>query len=132
MTGHECQELIQSQLGYIMRRPCKDKVYHDGVEPKQLDKWRNRWLHGGWLGQNAAPDYVPESFDCDDMVSDFVAYCRRQNAMTGKALPIGEASVPGHFVMMYVRRDDKVICAFDPQSCEHFQFPKDAQYIGGI
>ena len=116
MNGREYLKIINDKWPYMLMRPPKDKLYHDGVSERQLLKWRKEWLRGalfGWI--NPVPDYKPESFDCDKEVVDFIAFCTRKNAATGKALPICKASVQGHVIMMFV---DGGIKLFDVRACE--------------
>lgn len=50
----------------------------------------------------APPQYNGDSFDCDDEVLDFLAFIRRENARSGKALPAFFVVVGAHALMGFV------------------------------
>ena len=117
MTQDDLYAIIKEQVGYGRLRPLKDVIYHDGISYRQIEQWRKGWWRGAWFGLvNPVPDYTPESFDCDDIAADFVAYCRRQNAYSRKALPMCVAFVQGHALVLFV--DDSGVRFFDPNEGE--------------
>jgi len=117
MTQDDLYAIIKEQVGYGRLRPLKDVTYHDGISYRQIEQWRKGWWRGAWFGLiNPVPDYTPESFDCDDIAADFVAYCRRQNAYSRKALPMCVAFVQGHALVLFV--DDSGVRFFDPNEGE--------------
>ena len=116
MTQDDLYAIIKEQVGYGRLRPLKDVIYHDGISYRQIEQWRKGWWRGAWFGLvNPVPDYTPESFDCDDIAADFVAYCRRQNAYSRKALPMCVAAISLHDVVMFVD-DDQTVRLYDPSN----------------
>lgn len=114
MDRREYTKLIDAKWKYMMMRPGLDKEYHDGVDVAQLQEWRKEWLMGRCFGLvNPVPDYKQDSFDCDNEVIDFIAFCHRKNAGTGKGLPVCLAALTGHAVMMFVEKGSQRIGFFD-------------------
>lgn len=120
MTANEYMALLNSTWPYVPMRFVKDAVYHDGVTVKQLRKWRKDWLCGRVFGiVNPAPDYMKDSFDCDDEVLTYLAVCTMQNARSGRALPLCSAKVrldsdsAPHAVVVFVEAGTGKVCLYD-------------------
>jgi len=119
MNRREYTKLIAAKWPYMPMRPGRDLQYREGIDVAQLHEWRKAWIRGPWFGLvSPLPDYSPEDFDCDDEVVDFIAYCVRRNAGTGKALPICFAAITGHAVLCFVERGTCRIGFFDVRKGE--------------
>lgn len=119
MNQSDFYSIIKEQIGYPPMRPLVDKLYHDGVSLKQIERWRSEWWRGALFGIiNPVPDYTPESFDCDEITGDFIAFCRRKNAYARKALPmcqcVLDGSPEGHVVVLFVA-ENGTLRLYDPQ-----------------
>lgn len=137
MDCREYQKLLNARWPYIMMRPAKDSVYHNGVTVKQLRKWRSEWLQGRMFGLvNPAPDYKAESFDCDKEVITYLAHCIVQNARTGKALPMCTAKLGplqtsvAHSVVCFVERGTWQVGLYDVRAdVVHLVDPRKPEYL---
>ena len=115
MNSKELNEIIVAQLGHVPMRILRSEEYHDGIPFRQIERWRSEWYRGALFGLvNPVPDYAPNSFACGDAVDDFIAFCRRKNAYTGKALPMCYCAIPGHAVALFCDTDG-TLRLYDPR-----------------
>lgn len=133
MNSKELNEIIVAQLGYVPMRILRSEEYHDGISFGQIERWRSEWYRGAMFGLiNPVPDYTPNSFACGDAVEDFIAFCRRKNAYTKKALPMCYCALPGHAVVLFCD-DDQTLRLYDPRDgTTPLIEDVDINFIGGM
>ena len=127
MKSREWIEKLEAEYAGVNHLKPADSDYSNFLSVDDAIEYSTRCRDGSkWFGLNAAPDYTPQSWDCDNKARALVNHICLDRHDSGKATPVCTGKAQDHmrkgepfamhaYVIFY---DGEEIHAIDPRNSE--------------